>query len=98
MKFLTDLYISGQIEQLPFVVRDTIITYAYPGNDGLISCHEPALELVSDKSPLYATHLSDEEWQELVEEQYAHKLGERFEQFRVYVTYARVETKIFQRK
>ncbi|MFC1645301.1 hypothetical protein ACFL08_04715 [Patescibacteria group bacterium] len=96
LAFLTGLYVSAEIAQLPFVVRDTVIAYAYPKGDEWVSCHEPALELVSDKSPLYAHHLSEDEWKQLVE-QYAHRLGNRFEQFRVYVTYAQVETKIFQR-
>ena len=94
LDFLTNLYVNG-MEQIPFVVKDTVITYAYPDDKGMVACHEPALELVSDKSPLYAAHLSEEDWQKLVEE-YAFKLAEAFKQFRVYITYTQVETKIFQ--
>jgi hypothetical protein len=75
LDFLTDLYRSG-FTQVPFVVKDTVITYAYPGDDGLVACHEPALELSSDKSPLYAKDLSREAWKELVEKE-EKKRGER---------------------
>ncbi|MFA6536802.1 MAG: hypothetical protein WCT18_00190 [Patescibacteria group bacterium] len=82
---------------IPMVVTDSVITYAYRVADGKWHGeHEPALVLSSDKSPLYAAHISEEKWQLLVEET-AHHLGEQFEQFRVYVTYSRVEVKIFQK-
>lgn len=52
--------------------------------------------LASDKSPLYGDE-SDAEWQVMAEE-YATALAERFAQFRVYVTYTRnEEMKILQR-
>lgn len=97
LNFLTDLYKAALTEGnnfLPFVVTETVITYAWMGDQGPVGAHEPALLLSSDKSPLYSSE-SDEEWQAMVED-YAGKLAERFQQFRVYVSYARVETKIFQ--
>jgi hypothetical protein len=51
--------------------------------------------LSSVKSPLYAADETDDEWKTLVEE-YAAKLGAQFQQWRVYVSYSRVEIKIFQ--
>ncbi len=104
--FLTDLYLDAAQNSrpfVPFVVTDSVITYAYfsnkqwGGDDKWHAAHEPALVLASDKSPLYAADVSDDEWKELVES-YAHKLGEKFQQFRVYVTYSRTEVKIFQRQ
>ena len=99
LNFLTDLYKKDGAEGkpfVPFVVKDSIITYAYPTDSGWHGEHEPALVLTSDKSPLYAAGMSDEAWQRLVEN-YASLLGERFEQFRVYVTYTRVEVKVLQK-
>lgn len=98
LNFLTDLYKQALTEGrnfLPFVITETVITYAWKGDNGPVGAHEPALLLSSDKSPLYSSE-SDEEWQAMVED-YAVKLAERFQQFRVYVTYNRVETKIFQK-
>ncbi len=99
LTFLTDLYLS-QMESdknyIPFIVQDSIITYAYPGDEGIVAEHEPALVLRSDKSPLYAANMTDDEWKELVE-WFVSQLGARFEQFRVYVSYARAEVKIFQK-
>ena len=98
LSFLTDLYkkaIENGRNFVPFVVTESVITYAFPGDNGPVACHEPALLLTADKSPLYGDE-SEEEWKELVEE-YACLLAYRFEQFRVYVTYTRVETKVFQR-
>lgn len=95
--FLTDLYKEAVAEGrnfLPFVITETVITYAWSTKEGPVGAHEPALLLSSDKSPLYSSE-SDEEWQVMVEE-YAIRLAERFQQFRVYVSYTRVETKIFQ--
>lgn len=98
LNFLTDLYKAALTEGknfLPFVVTETVIVYAWSGDQGPVGAHEPALLLSSDKSPLYSSE-SDEEWQAMVED-YVGKLAERFQQFRVYVSYARVETKIFQK-
>ncbi len=99
LNFLTDLQAAaGKAgdDFVPFIVTDSVITYAYPTDDGWHAEHEPALVLTSDKSPLYAADMSDEEWAELVES-YAARLGERFQQFRVYVTYTRAEVKILQK-
>lgn len=98
LNFLTDLYKVALTEgrnYIPFVVTESVITYAYPGDNGPIAAHEPALVLTSDKSPLYAADMSDQQWSDMVEF-YAHALGAEFDQFRVYVTYTRVEVKIFQ--
>lgn len=100
LNFLTDLYKTAGTNNkpyIPFVVGDVVITYAYPTDSGWHGEHEPALALISDKNPIYAASLSDDEWKSLVEE-YASLLGEKFQQFRVYVTYAIVETKIFQKQ
>ncbi|MFH1667606.1 MAG: hypothetical protein ABH884_01110 [Candidatus Komeilibacteria bacterium] len=81
---------------LPFVIQDTVITYAYKSDDGVVVAeHEPALQLITDKSPLYAADLSEDEWKDLVA-RYVAILGESFQQFRVYVTYAKVETIILE--
>ena len=80
---------------IPVGIQQTEIVYAYPSGDGVHAEAEPALTLFADKNPLYAVE-SDEEWQSSVED-LAFKLGERFEQFRVYVTYIPVEVKIFQK-
>lgn len=97
LNFLTDTYkrqIAAGENYVPFVIQDAVITYAFPGDDGPVAAHEPSLVLTSDKSPLYSTE-TEEQWKALVEG-YAQALGAEFEQFRVYVTYARVEVKIFQ--
>lgn len=99
LDFLTDLYKAAIITGtnfIPFVITETVIAYAWTGDEGPVGAHEPALLLTSDKSPLYSSE-TDEEWQALVEE-YATLLAEHFQQFRVYVTYTRVETKIFQQQ
>jgi hypothetical protein len=99
LNFLTDLYKTALVDNkkfIPFVITETVITYAWMGDQGPVGAHEPALILSSDKSPLYSSE-TDEEWKTLVE-QYAAALGDRFQQFRVYVTYAQVETKIFQKQ
>ena len=98
LDFLTDLYKEALTDGrsfLPFVVTESVITYAFMGDDGPVGAHEPALLLTSDKSPLYAADQSEEDWKIFVEG-YAKKLAEAFKQFRVYVSYTRVETKIFQ--
>jgi hypothetical protein len=98
LNFLTGLYVeAGAAGQnfVPFVVTDSVITYAYPTDKGWHGEHEPALVLSSVKSPLYAADETDDEWKTLVEE-YAAKLGAQFQQWRVYVSYSRVEIKIFQ--
>jgi len=98
LNFLTDLYkeaINSGNFFIPFVVKDTIITYAYSSENGPVAAHEPALLLISDKSPLYAVDQTEKEWKVMVED-YAFKLGLHFKQFRVYVTYTNVEIKIFQ--
>jgi len=98
LDFLTEQYkasLSKGDKFLPFVITDAVITYAYPSEDGYVGAHEPSLVLTTDKSPLYAADLPEKEWQNLVEH-YASLLGNKFQQYRVYVTYTRVETKIFQ--
>ena len=99
LTFLTELYKSqlrAGKNYIPFVVTDSVITYAYPAGDDIFTEHEPALVLKSDKSPLYAAGMSDDEWKELVE-WFAAQLGSEFEQFRVYVSYTRAEVKILQK-
>lgn len=99
LSFLTNLYASQMKSgknYIPFIIQDSVITYAYPSGDDIVAEHEPALVFKSDKSPLYAADMSDEEWKELVE-WFAAQLGSEFEQFRVYVTYARAEVKILQK-
>jgi len=99
LSFLTETYKNaGKAGKnfIPFIVTDSVITYAYPADDDWVGEHEPALVLTSDKSPLYVAGTSDEDWKVFVEE-YITLLGERFDQFRVYVTYTRVEVKIFQK-
>lgn len=99
LSFLTGLYASQMKagkNYIPFIVQDSVITYAYPDGDDIVAEHEPALVLKSDKSPLYAADMSDDGWKELVE-WFAAQLGSKFEQFRVYVTYARAEVKILQK-
>lgn len=99
LNFLTDSYkesLKAGRNYIPFVVTDSVITYAYPGADGPVAEHEPTLIIRADKSPLYGDE-SDEEWQILVEE-YAAALAGRFDQRRVYVSYTRAEIKIFQKE
>lgn len=99
--FLTNLYrsqLSAGKKFIPFVVTDSVITYAYPKWDEpgvIVAEHEPALVLKSDKSPLFAADISDEEWMNLVE-WFATQLGSKFQQFRVYISYTRAEVKILQ--
>ena len=100
LQFLTNLYksqLAAGKNYIPFVVTDSVITYAYPAGDDIVAEHEPALVLKSDKSPLYAADMSDDEWKNLVE-WFATQLGSRFEQFRVYISYTRAEVKIFQKE
>lgn len=80
---------------IPIGIQSTEIVYAYPTGDGVHAEAEPALTLFADKNPLYATE-SDKGWKASVED-LASKLAERFQQYRVYVTYIPVEVKIFQR-
>jgi len=100
LSFLTDLYKSqlrAGKNYIPFIVQESVITYAYPGDgDEIIAEHEPALVLKSNKSPLYEANMSDDEWKELVE-WFVAQLGSEFEQFRVYVSYTRAEVKILQK-
>lgn len=97
LNFLTDLY-KSQISEggnyIPFIISEAVITYAFRGDNGPIAAHEPSLVLVSDKSPIYSSE-TEEEWKAMIEG-YAFALGSEFKQFRVYVTYMRVEVKIFQ--
>lgn len=81
---------------IPVCIQQTEIVYAYGTSDGPFADAEPALTLFSDKNPLYAVE-SDEDWKVAVED-LAAKLAERFQQYRVYVTYAAVEVKIFQQQ
>ena len=97
LNFLTERYKKALSERknfIPFVVWDSVITYAYPGDNGPVAEHEPGVVLTADKSPLYGDE-SDEEWEAMVDE-YAAALAEHFEQRRVYVSYTRAEIKIFQ--
>lgn len=80
---------------IPVGVQQTEIVYAYPSGDGVHAEAEPSLTLFADKNPLYAVE-SDEEWKVEVEN-LAKRLAERFEQYRVYVTYIPTEVKIFQK-
>ncbi len=100
LQFLTDLYksqLAAGKNFIPFVITDSVITYAYSAGDNeFVAEHEPALVLKSDKSPLYAADMSDDEWKSLVE-WFAAQLGSEFEQFRVYVSYTRAEVKILQK-
>ena len=77
-------------------MTDTILAYAYEENGLPKTQHEPGLCLVSDKSPLYAADMSDDEWKTLVEF-HAQALGEHFEQDHVFVTYLPSEIKVLQR-
>jgi len=81
---------------ITFVITDSVLVYGYEENGQPKTEHEPGLCLTSDKSPLYASDMSDDEWKNLVEV-YAHALGEHFEQEHVFVTYLPSEVKIFER-
>ena len=81
---------------IPVGIQVTDIVYAYPSGSGIHTEAEPSLTLFSDKNPLYAVE-SDYEWKKAVESLVS-KLAERFQQFRVYVTYMPVEVKIFQKE
>ena len=81
---------------ITFVITDSVLVYGYEENGHPKTEHEPGLCLTSDKSPLYASDMSDDEWKHLVEV-YAHALGEHFEQEHVFVTYLPSEVKVFQR-
>jgi hypothetical protein len=98
LDFITSLH-EQALEQaanfITFVVTDTVLVYAYEEN-GPRTQHEPGLCLVSDKSPLYAADMTDDEWKILVE-RYANALGEHFEQDHVFVTYLTSEIKVLQR-
>jgi hypothetical protein len=81
---------------ITFVVSETVLAYAYDDNGHARTAHEPGLCLKSDKSPLYAADISDDDWKVLVES-YAQALGEHFEQEHVFVTYLPSEIKVLQR-
>ena len=97
--FLKDSYRAAVAEgrnYIPVCIQQTEMVYAYPTDNGPFADAEPALTLFSDKNPLYAV-ASDEDWKTAVEE-LAVELAEKFQQFRVYVTYITVEVKIFQKQ
>lgn len=97
--FLKESYKAAVAEKrnyVPVGIQQTEIVYAYPTDNGPFADAEPALTLFSDKNPLYAIE-SDEEWKKEVEV-LASELAEKFQQFRVYVTYIAVEVKIFQKQ
>ncbi|MDO8512193.1 MAG: hypothetical protein Q7S57_02880 [bacterium] len=96
--FLKDLYrtaVAAGRNYVPVCIQQTEIVYAYQTGDGPVADAEPALTLFSDKSPLYAADMSDDQWKAAVEE-LAAALADRFQQFRVYVSYIQVEVKILQ--
>lgn len=98
LSFLTDLYkvaLMGGKNYIAFLITDAVITYAYKNGGEVVVMHEPSLLLASTMSPLYTSE-TEEEWKTAVEE-YATKLAEKFEQFRVYVEYSRKEIKILQK-
>ncbi len=98
ISFLKEEYrrsVTAGRNYIPVGVQQTDIVYAYPSGDGVHAEAEPSLTLFADKNPLYAVG-SDEEWKGEVED-LAQKLAERFDQFRVYITYIPTEVKIFQR-
>jgi hypothetical protein len=100
LDFITDLHrqaLKQAANFITFVVTDTVLAYAYEEDGQPVTQHEPGLCLSSDKSPLYAADMSDEDWKTLVEF-YAHALGEHFQQDHVYVTYLPAELKVFQRE
>jgi hypothetical protein len=99
LDFITSIHeqaLSQAANFITFVVTDSVLVYGYEENGQAKTEHEPGLCLTSDKSPLYAADMSDEEWKALVEV-YAHALGEHFEQEHVFVTYIPSEVKVFQR-
>ena len=98
--FLKESYKAAVAEKrnyIPVGIQQTEIVYAFPTDNGSFADAEPALTLFSDKSPLYAVDMSDDQWKSAVEE-LAAQLAARFEQFRVYVSYIPVEVKIFQKQ
>ena len=98
--FLKEMYkadVAAGRNYIPVGVQQTEIVYAYPTADGPFADAEPALTLFSDKSPLYAADMTDEEWKAAVEA-LASNLAAKFEQYRVYVSYIPVEVKIFQKQ
>ena len=97
---LKDLYKAALVEKrnyIPVAIQQTEIVYAYPTDSGPVADAEPALTLFSDKSPLYAADMSDDQWKTAVED-LAARLAARFQQFRVYVSYIPVEVKILQKQ
>lgn len=68
---------------LPLRVASAVIIYSTTDGHGR---SEPALILSSDRNPRYNAEMSDDEWCALVEAT-ARKLGRKFNQERVYVTY-----------
>lgn len=99
LDFITSLHkkaLRQAAHFITFVVTDTVLAYAYEEDGKPKTQHEPGLCLISDKSPLYAADMSEDEWKLLVEF-YAHTLGEEFEQEHVFVTYLPSEVKVFQR-
>jgi len=100
LDFITTLHEQALKEAanfITFVVTDTVLAYAYEENGEPKTQHEPGLCLVSDKSPLYAADMTDDEWKTLVEF-YAQALGDHFEQDHVFVTYLPSEIKVLQRR
>lgn len=98
--FLKESYrvaVAEKRNYIPVGIQQTEIVYAYPTDNGPFADAEPALTLFSDKSPLYAADMSDDEWKAAVEK-LAAELAAKFEQFRVYVSYIPVEVKIFQKE
>jgi len=96
--FLKDLYrkaVTAGRNYIPVGIQKTEIVYAYPTDGDAFADAEPALTLFSDKSPLYAADMSEEQWKVAVEE-LASALADRFQQYRVYVTYIAVEVRILQ--
>lgn len=97
--FLKEIYISALSSGRSFVpvaIQQTEIVYAYQTDSGPFADAEPALTLFSDKNPLYVVE-SDEDWKKSVED-LTFRLAEKFQQFRVYVSYIPVEVKIFQKQ
>ncbi|MFA6587939.1 MAG: hypothetical protein WCT08_02620 [Patescibacteria group bacterium] len=98
ISFLKEEYrqaLAAGLNFIPVGIQQTDLVYAYPVEGGVHAEAEPSLTLFADRNPLYSTE-SEEEWQAMVED-LASKLAEKFDQFRVYVTYIRVEVKIFQK-
>jgi len=97
--FLKEFYVSALSAGRSFVpvcIQQTEVVYAYPTDSGPFADAEPALTLFSDKNPLYVFE-SDEDWKKSVED-LTFRLAEKFQQFRVYVSYIPVEVKIFQKQ